>query len=410
MEGALSLFSRRESVAENWQRLLFVLYAVTYFFDGITRYKHAIHIAIFITAVTIIWKDKSSFRTLFTPRTIFLPLLILAYGIYSTIISIDTHLSFKYFNQHVFFTNFLLPLTVSLLLMKLSVQQVARTWLQSMIVLFVVLTITETYTYIHEYHNGIMPFTNFDHRFITNALIFSLPALLRLSLNKSPASLVWLVIAAAVYTFLTLGTLQRGTWLSIFALFVLWCLFMRRWKFCLLMLGAGACLLVILSVFNNKHTELMVHKLYQTDSSQRLGSGTQGAGLDMILENPVIGYGLGDKVYLKAYAQNLPSHPNWFFREPISPHNLYLSFWFTAGIPGVIVLTLFFTALFRTSFRHWKNTRYEIKYAWLSIMLIASSAYLVRGLVELTDFDSTSLLIALMIGLSSPRLQQPSSA
>jgi hypothetical protein len=38
-------------------------------------------------------------------------------------------------------------------------------------------------------------------------------------------------------------------------------------------------------------------------------------------------------------------------------------------------------------------------------MLIASSAYLVRGIVELSDFDSTSLLIALVIGLTAPRPQ-----
>lgn len=409
MEGTLSLLSRRESVADNWQRLLFILYSVTYFFNGITRYKHAIHIAIFITAITIVWKQKSSLRTLFSPGKLFLPLLILVYGIYSTLISVDTHLSFKYFNQHVLFTNFLLPIAASILLVTLPAEQVARTWLQSLLVLFVVLTISETYTYIDEYRNGIMPFTNFDHRFITDALIFSLPALLWLSLNKSPASLVCLVIAAAIYIFLTLGTIQRGTWVSVFALFMLWCIFMRRWKFCALMLGAGVALLLVLSLLNSKHTELVVHKIYQTDSSQRFGSGTQGAGLDMILENPVIGYGLGDKVYLKEYARNLPSHPDWFFREPISPHNLYLSFWFSAGIPGLIALALFFTALFRVSFKHWKNTDHEIRYAWLSIMLIASSAYLVRGVVELTDFDSTSLLIALMIGLSAPRAQSSSA-
>lgn len=405
MEGVLSLLSRRESVAGNWQRLLFILYTVTYFFNGITRYKHAIHIAIFITAITLVWKEKTLLKTLFSSRRLFLPLLILAYGIYSTLISIDTHLSFKYFNQHILFTNFLLPIAASILLVTLPAEQVARTWLQSLLALFVVLTVSEAYTYINEYVHGVMPFTNFDHRFITDALIFSLPALLWLSLNKRPALLACLAIAAAIYIFLTLGTLQRGTWISIFALFGLWCVFMRRWKFCASMLGAGVCLLLVLSLLNSKHTELVVHKLYQTDSSQRFGSGTQGAGLDMILENPVIGYGLGDKVYLKEYARNLPSHSDWFFREPISPHNLYLSFWFSAGIPGVIALILFFTALFRVSFRHWKNTDHEVQYAWLSIMLIASSAYLVRGVVELTDFDSTSLLIALMIGLSAPRTQ-----
>ena len=405
MEGALSLLSRKESVAENWQRLLFVLYSVTYFFDGITRYKHAIHIAILITAVTIIWKDKALLKTMFSRDKIFLPLLVLVYGLYSTFISIDTHLSLKYFNQHILLTNFLLPLMVSVLLLNLSVQQVARTWLQSLIVLFIVLTISEAYTYIREYRDGVLPFTNFDHRFITDALIFSLPALLWLTLNKRPASLACLVIAAAIYIFLTLGTLQRGTWVSIFALFLLWCFFMRRWKFCSLVLGAGVCFLVVLSLFSTKQTELVNHKLHQTDSSQRFGSGTQGAGLDMILENPVIGYGLGDKVYLKAYAQNLDSHPDWFFREPISPHNIYLSFWFSAGIPGLIALILFFAVLFRTSFIHWKNTTNETQHAWLSIMLIAGSAYLVRGIVELSDFDSTSLLIALVIGLTAPRPQ-----
>lgn len=403
MEGALSLFSRKESLAENWQRLLFILFSVTYFFDGITRYKHAVHIAILITAITIIWKDKSVLRTIFTPVRLFLPLLMLVYGLYSTLVSIDVHLSLKYFNQHILFANFLLPLFVSVLLLKLSAQQVARTWLQSLLILFIVLAISEAYIYIVEYRHGVMPFTNYEHRFITDALIFTLPALLWLSLKKTPAFLICAVIAAAVYIFLMLGTLQRGTWLSIFTLFLLWCFFMRRWKFCSLVLGAGACLLIALSLFNLKQTELISHKLQQTDSSERFGAGTQGAGLDMILKNPVIGYGLGDKVYLKTYALNLPSHPGWFFREPISPHNMYLSFWFSGGIPGLATLILFFTVLFRTSYKHWKNTRHEIQYAWLSIILIASSAYLVRGVVELSNFDNFSLLMALLIGLSAPR-------
>ncbi|MDN8705003.1 hypothetical protein Q0N28_14470, partial [Staphylococcus aureus] len=84
-------------------------------------------------------------------------------------------------------------------------------------------------------------------------------------------------------------------------------------------------IVALTAIFSHKDmSEKLTFKLQQTDSSYRYTNGTQGSAFDLILENPVIGYGFGNNAYKTVYNKRVVDYPNWTFRESIGPHNLIL--------------------------------------------------------------------------------------
>lgn len=89
-------------------------------------------------------------------------------------------------------------------------------------------------------------------------------------------------------------------------------------------------------------TKTLFYKLEQTDSTHRYKNGTQGTALELILENPIIGYGFGDKIYIDKYNSVVPEKPDWVFKKSLGPHNIWLYIWFGVGISGLIAFSAVF--------------------------------------------------------------------
>ena len=72
-----------------WNRSIVFLFIATYFFDGISRYKHAISYAIYITGLVYIVKQRKKIFSIFK-NNLFLSLIIFCIAImYAIAISVE---------------------------------------------------------------------------------------------------------------------------------------------------------------------------------------------------------------------------------------------------------------------------------------------------------------------------------
>ncbi|SER05086.1 O-antigen ligase [Rosenbergiella nectarea] len=393
---------------KKWCSFLFIMFVGLFFVDGITRYKHLVFYCAIITSLFIIYNEKQIVKELIKNNIFRFLVLLFIVGVYSSSISIDNSMSFKYFFNTIAEKTVLAPIAFALVISQLPHRQICQSLLIGLGLMFLVSGGKEFYSYYVEYRQGIYPFSNYNHRFIAEALIFSLPCILLLWKTKGLKAKVCFIVVAGLYGFLMLGLLQRGAWLAILVFSLLWCLFNREWKLPLLV-----TLIVAVSsvgIFMKFHDRLSVltYKLEQTSSSHRFGNGTQGAAWDMIMQHPVKGSGIGDKVYLKAYANNLPQYPQWFFREPVGPHNFFLSSWFAGGVLGLLVSVSVVLVVLVTAFKGYRRSENMIRYCYSSVFLMMFADFFVRGWVEETFIFQTAIASAFLMGmfLSARRIMQ----
>ena len=409
MVNELKASSSRYVGMNKWCSFLFIMFVGLFFVDGITRYKHLVFYCAIITSLFIIYNEREVVKGLIKNNIFKFLVILLITGVYSSSISIDNHMSFKYFFNTIAEKTVLTPIVFALVISQLTQHQICRSLLIGLGLMFLVSGGKEFYSYYVEYRQGIYPFSNYNHRFIAEALIFSLPCILLLWKTKGLKTKVIFIVAAGLYGFLMLGLLQRGAWLAILVFSLLWCLFNREWKLPLLVtLVVAVCGVGVYTKYHDRFS-VLTYKLEQTSSNHRFGNGTQGAAWDMIMQHPVKGSGIGDKVYLKAYADNLSQHQQWFFREPIGPHNFFLANWFAGGVLGLFVSVSLVLALLVTAFKGYRRSESLVSYCYSSIFLMIFADFLVRGWVEETFIFQTAIASAFLMGLflSQRRLTQP---
>ena len=382
-----------------WCSFLFIMFIGLFFVDGITRYKHLFFYCSIITCFCILYREKWLLKEISKNHIFKFLVLLLVVGIYASSISIDSSLSIKYFSNTILEKTIFTPVVYAVVISQLNYKDICRCLLVGLGLMFLVSGGKELYAYYIEYQQGIYPFTNYNHRFIAEALIFSLPCILFFwKKNGSKAKLIFFIVGF-IYAFLMLGLLQRGAWLAILVLSILWCFFNREWKLPLLV----AIIITISGVglFTTYHERFSVlaYKLEQTSSNHRFGNGTQGAAWDMVMQHPVKGTGIGDKVYLKAYANNVSHHQQWFFRDPIGPHNFFLANWFAGGLLGLFSAVALVLAILVTAWKGYRNTESLEKYCYMSVFLMVFSDFLVRGWVEETFIFQTAIASAFLMGM-----------
>lgn len=395
-----------------WNRGIVALYFILYFLDGVTRYKHLTAGLMYITAIIYICKYNKKLLAIFKNNLSLALAVITLVTLYSIFISPDIHYSLKKAANSIFEQLVVISIVIPIILHQESQERIAKLFIFSLIVAIVPIAIIDIRQYITEYHNGILPFTEYEHRYRSDAFIFMSLALLNLwqapgKLNKAIFITLFFLIG-----FMILGTLQRGTWLAILVPAVTWVLVKREWRLTLFVLAitvlGGVGYYAITQIYHPTQKLQLLHKLQQTDSSNRFGNGTQGAAFDQIMQNPVKGHGFGDDIYLHGYASNLESHPNWVFREPIGPHNITLDIWYSAGIAGVIALWYLLGSLAKTALKGYRSASDSVvSQAWLTIMVILLGDFVVRGLFETVSLKNAALLIGIALIL---RLKAESGA
>lgn len=385
-----------------WNRGIVALYFILYFLDGVTRYKHLTAGLMYITALIYICKYNKKLLAIFKNNLSLALAILTLVTVYSVFISPDTHYSLKKAANSIFEQLVLISVVIPIILHRESQQRVAKLFIFSLIAAIIPIAVIDIQQYITEYHNGILPFTGYEHRYRSDAFIFMSLALLNLWLAPGKLNKVIFVVLFFLIGFMILGTLQRGTWLAILAPAVVWVLVKREWRLTLFVLAitaiGGLGYYAVSQVYFPSQKLLLAHKLQQTSSNHRFGNGTQGAAFDQIMQNPLKGHGFGDDIYLRGYASNMDTHPGWFFREPIGPHNITLDIWYSAGIAGVIALWFLLGSLAQTALKGYRNTTSSVvKQAWLTIMILVLGDFVIRGLFETVSLKNAALLIGIAL-------------
>ncbi|CDL84058.1 O-antigen ligase RfaL [Xenorhabdus szentirmaii] len=398
-------FNTNDSKQSLWNLSITGLYIILVYLPDITRYKNLVMILICITALYYLTKDFHQVTKSLCNHLFLCILLFVMAMFYSIGISIDPALSFKEMNKPILNGLLLFSFALPIVLYQESRENIAKMILVAFIIGMVAISLTDIAKYIVSYYaTGEKPFTNYNHREFSYGFIFYFPVLLcTWALWKKHSLMSWLllVIASAISLFLLLGTLSRGAWVAIAVVTVFIIIINREWK---LTMAATLCLGLLVGVTHwsaayNPETKLLLHKLTQTDSSHRYNNGTQGSAWSLIMENPIKGYGFGNKVYHQVYNSRVNDYPGWTFRTSIGPHNIFLSLWFSAGVIGLITTLLMTISGLVAGNCIIHQHRGVTRQAGLILLAAFIGIFIVRGAFENAYINELGLLFGLMIAL-----------
>nr|WP_318383575.1 O-antigen ligase RfaL [uncultured Enterobacter sp.] len=385
-----------------WNRGIVSLFIILYFFNNITRYKHAVAGLMYITAIYYLVKNKKQIKILFKNNLALSVILLSAVTLYSVAISIDPHYSFNRFLNTIFEKLLIVSFVIPIILFKESKETAAKIIIYTLAVGIIPLMLVDGWQYIQEYQQGIMPLATFNHKYRSDALIFMAPALLFLWTNGNRKEQVAFVVLAIITTLMILGTLQRGTWLSILIASIIFFVCKKEWKIPLAAVTVLACVLSFAYITEYKESALLFKKIQQTSSSNRYGNGTQGSALDLILENPAKGYGFGENVYHRQYNNRVKDYPQWIARHSIGPHNLTLSFWFAAGIPGLLALWYLLCSTLAETIKGYRKSEGIIRDGWLLLAMVFVGNLVVRGAFETVSIENIAIVVGIALALRRP--------
>ncbi|PQJ00981.1 O-antigen ligase RfaL [Escherichia fergusonii] len=392
----------KENWKPHWNKALVFLFIATFFLDGITRYKHIISILMIITVIYQVSRAPGTFKVLYKNNLFYSVLVLSLILLYATFISPDLKISFKEFSNTVLKGFLAYSLLIPALLKDEDNENIGKIALYSLVTGLGLRCLVELILYIQDYNKGIMPFSTYEHRSISDSMVFLFPALLNLWLIKKTSYKIAFVIFSGVFLFLLLGTLSRGAWLAVFIVTLLWLILNRQWK--LLMLTSIVISVAAAGVFTYKggHAgkDRLIYKLQQTDSSSRYTNGTQGTAWTLIMENPLNGYGYGDDIYHAIYNKRVVDFPSWKFRQSIGPHNVVLSIWFAAGLAGLLALLYLYGSIIKetanATFKKVVVTPYN---GQLLLFLTFIGFYIIRGNFEEVDLKPIGLIVGLLLAM-----------
>lgn len=399
----LFFFNEKKNWQLYWNRTLVFLFIATYFLDNITRYKHLIVILMTITTIVYLCKHFKDYTPVFKSflfgSVVFLTVAVLL----SLLQTPDFKASLKSINNSVIENMLLCSFTIPVLLRNERKELISKLIFSSFLCALVLCCLVELISYYQDFKNDIMPFTDYRHRSISDALVFLFPALLNLWLIKSAKYRIAFLVLGAVYLFLMLGTLSRGAWLAVLLVGLVWTLLYKQWK--LLIAGGIVATVIVTALFAHKEMSAkLAYKLQQTDSSSRYTNGTQGSAFDLIMENPIKGYGFGNKAYDDVYNKRVVDYPAWISRESIGPHNLALFVWFGAGLLGLAGLLFVYAGVTKECLSNaFRDNRYSPFNAYIIIMLSFFGYFIVRGNFEQIELDLLGIFAGFLLAIKNKK-------
>lgn len=230
--------------------------------------------------------------------------------------------------------------------------------------------------------------------------------------KKRNAIINWLLLAivSLAFVFIMLGTLARGAWVALAISTLLILVINRQWL--LLIISTLICALLFIGATNLPAnpviSKLLQYKLTQTNSGLRFDNGTQGAALDLILEQPIKGYGYGNQTYHNVYNERVKDHKSWVFKTSIGPHNVFLAFWFAGGILGLLGILYFCSSIIVQGIQLIRKNHGIIRQAALVLLMSFLGVYVLRGLFENAYINQVGILVGLMLALRHALLNNQS--
>ncbi|MCW7549777.1 O-antigen ligase RfaL [Photorhabdus sp. APURE] len=375
----------------SWNTFLVGGYVSLIYLTDVTRYKSLFLILMAITSIFYLCKSPRIYLHAVKNRVFFALLIFFLTVIYSIFISKSPAISFSEVKTPFFRDVFFVATLILILLYKENSLKIKKMFLYSFFIGLSLITLKEIYLYFIDYRNNILPFSNFNHRSVSDGIVFFFPVLLSTwyLVNKNNySSLLGIISLSTLVLFVLLGTLSRGAWLAVFSMYILILLINRDWKLFIITLITGVAVFSVVKLHKNSNESVLLTKMEQLDSSHRYENGTQGSALTLILKNPILGYGAGNEIYNSIYNDNVINHQEWIFKSSLGPHNIYLTVWFSSGIIGFLsFLYLIFIYIKESTTLILSRNKYTKQ---ISIMLMASFVgyFIVRG-----NFESVHLNI-----------------
>ncbi|AUT93407.1 TPA: O-antigen ligase RfaL [Proteus mirabilis] len=401
-----------------WNLSIIGLYIILIYLPDITRYKNIVMGLIGATALWYLVRDFRTIGHIFKNNLAYaLFFLLLAIG-YSVVISVEPALSLKEINKPILNGLLVFAIAFPIVLYKETPTAIAKMVMVSFAMGLLVIMAKELVQYYLEYQQNILPFTRksqLAHREISYALLFFFPIMLALwALKKNHSIINWLLLSVVslLFLFAILGTLARGAWVALAISTLLILIINRQWIFTLLSMGICVALFFgVTQLPNNQFINAKLkHKLSQTNSGLRFDGGTQGSALDLILEQPIKGYGYGNQLYHNVYNERVIDYPypKWYFQKSIGPHNVFLAFWFAGGILGLISLLYFCASFIAQGIQLIRKNQGIIRQASLVLLMSFLGVYVLRGLFENAYINQVGILLGLMLALRYSLLNNPS--
>ncbi|MEY0490689.1 O-antigen ligase RfaL [Proteus terrae] len=390
-----------------WNLSIIGLYIILIYLPDITRYKNIVMGLIGATALWYLVRDFKAICKIFKNNLSFSLLFLLLVIGYSIVISVEPSISIKEINKPILNGLLLFAITFPIVLYKEKPADIAKIVMVAFVIGLLVIMVKELVQYYLEYQKGILPFTVESlliHRETSYALLFFFPVILALWVIKKRNSIInWLLltIISLSFIFIMLGTLARGAWVALAISTLLILIINRQWL--LMIISVLACSLLLISATNLPTnpviSKLLQHKLTQTNSGLRFDNGTQGAALDLILEQPIKGYGYGNQLYHNVYNERVKDHKNWIFKKSIGPHNVFLAFWFAGGILGLFGILYFCSSIIAQGIQLIRKNQGVIRQASLVLLMSFLGVYVLRGLFENAYINQVGILVGLILAL-----------
>ena len=399
-----------------WNLSIIGLYIILIYLPDITRYKNIVMGLIGATALWYLVRDFRTIGQIFKNNLAYaLFFLLLAIG-YSVVISVEPALSLKEMNKPILNGLLLFAIAFPIVLYKETPTAIAKMVMVSFAMGLLVIMAKELVQYYLEYQKGIWPFTwqsQKFHRDISYSLLFFFPIIISSwALKKVYNTINWLllIIISSLFLFIMLGTLARGAWVALIITTLLMLIINKQYRLIFISLIICVVLLFLAKLLpaNDYFNRTLQFKLTQTNSGLRFDGGTQGSALDLILEQPIKGYGYGNQLYHNVYNQQVKQHKNWVFKKSIGPHNVFLAFWFAGGILGLISLLYFCASFIAQGIQLIRKNQGIIRQAALVLLMSFLGVYVLRGLFENAYINQVGILLGLMLALRYSLLNNPS--
>ncbi|MEI9697691.1 O-antigen ligase RfaL [Moellerella wisconsensis] len=386
-----------------YNKTLVFVFVGFFFVNGITRYKHIFFYIMILTCLYYLACDFKFILGKLNNKITYL-LLIFSFFLYLSVSYSLLPLSLYKAVNNILLNYGLLSILVifTILLYKESKESISKLIFYSFIFSLVINILIELVRYYIAYNqNRTLPFTTYDFRGVSDVLVFSFAGLLVSWITLKGMSKIYFLFFSLLFLFVFLGTLSRGAWLAAFVGLIFFIIIFKPWKLVLLGTALLFISLISLKVLYPDTSKLLFHKLEQTSSSHRYENGTQGTAFELIKNNPLLGYGFGDRFYIEKYNSVVDEHPKWIFRESLGPHNIWLYIWFGTGVLGLISFILlvgysiYTTALGMINNKENKN----IFIAYFILFISVFCFYVVRGMFEQAYIKPLGLALGLLVAL-----------